>query len=175
MQKLSNYKQWQKNIAEIRFPRWKELPTLGLYVDQVVTVINDQLANLEVEPLTKSMVNNYVKKKVIQAPVKKKYAVNQLVDLLIINFFKVSFTIDDIRQGIAQVTINAYPQRAYDYFVEVLEAKLGAKTLPENLDFDDDDRKLMETAIDAVLAHLEADHLLAGMRKDEQPVEVEKG
>lgn len=175
MHKLSNFQQWQKNIATISFPRWKELPTLGLYVDQVVTVVNEQLANLEVEPLTKSMVNNYVKKKVIQAPVKKKYAVNQLVDLLVISFFKTSFAIDDIRKAIAQVTINAYPQRAYDSFVEILEARLKDQPVPEELEFDSADKQLMESAIEAVLAHLKADHLLAGMQADEQPATVEKG
>lgn len=88
-----SYQDWTGKLAQTRFPRWKELPTLGLYIDQVVTIVNDQLLAIGVEPLTKSMVNNYVKKKVIQAPVKKKYAVNQLVDLLLIGLFKTSFSL----------------------------------------------------------------------------------
>ncbi len=36
MDKLEEYQRWQNNLARVRFPRWKELPTLGLYVDQVV-------------------------------------------------------------------------------------------------------------------------------------------
>ena len=63
-----------------------------------------ECGQLYTEPLTKSMINNYVKKKTIQAPIKKKYAVNQIVDLLLIGFFKNTFTINDIRQGIFQVT-----------------------------------------------------------------------
>ena len=97
MKEITDYQHWQETVQHVHLPRWKELPTLGLYVDQVVTVVNEQLASFDVEPLTKAMVNNYVKKKVIQAPIKKKYAVNQLVDLLLIGFFKVSFNIDDIR------------------------------------------------------------------------------
>ena len=65
MDKLEEYQRWQNNLARVRFPRWKELPTLGLYVDQVVAIVNEQLNHLGIEPLTKSMVNNYVKKKVI--------------------------------------------------------------------------------------------------------------
>ena len=67
-------------------------------------MINEYLTSLGMEPLTKSMINNYVKKKTIQAPIKKKYAVNQIVDLLLIGFFKNTFTINDIRQGILQIT-----------------------------------------------------------------------
>lgn len=60
---MEEYQQWQNNLSRVRFPRWKELPTLELYVDQVVAIVNEQLSHLGVEPLTKSMVNNYVKKK----------------------------------------------------------------------------------------------------------------
>lgn len=175
MRKLNDFQHWQAEMEAVHFPKWKELPTLGLYVDQVVTVVNGYLASLEVEPLTKSMVNNYVKNKVIQAPIKKKYAVNQLVDLLLIGFLKTSFTIEEIRKGIAQITINSYPQKAYDYFVEILEARIKDKQVPADPDFDDNARALINAAIDAVLAHLKTDHLLAGMQADEQPVEVEKG
>lgn len=38
MDKLEEYQRWQNNLARVRFPRWKELPTLGLYVDQVVAI-----------------------------------------------------------------------------------------------------------------------------------------
>ena len=58
-----SYQDWTGKLAQTHFPRWKELPTLGLYIDQVVTIVNDQLLAIGVEPLTKSMVNNYVKKK----------------------------------------------------------------------------------------------------------------
>ena len=35
---------WAKELAEIRLPRWEELPSLNLYMDQVVAYINDTLA-----------------------------------------------------------------------------------------------------------------------------------
>ena len=28
MDKLEEYQRWQNNLARVRFPRWKELPTL---------------------------------------------------------------------------------------------------------------------------------------------------
>lgn len=154
-----NYQDWAGKLAQTQFPHWKELPALGLYIDQVVTIVNDQLLALGVEPLTKSMVNNYVKKKVIQAPVKKKYAVNQLVDLLLIGFFKTSFSLEEIRAGIAEVTVAAYPQKAYDQFVELLNTKLAGQALHPLADYQPS-QQLEIYAIDAVLTQLKATHLL---------------
>ena len=175
MKEITDYQHWQETVQHVHLPRWKELPTLGLYVDQVVTVVNEQLASFDVEPLTKAMVNNYVKKKVIQAPIKKKYAVNQLVDLLLIGFFKVSFNIDDIRAGIAQLTINTYPQQAYDHFATVLESILTGQPIEDDVEMDAANQELMESAIKAVLAHLKAEHIFADMRQKQAPLKVEKG
>lgn len=175
MREVTDYQHWRETVQHVHLPRWKELPTLGLYVDQVVTVVNEQLASFDVEPLTKAMVNNYVKNKVIQAPIKKKYAVNQLVDLLLIGFFKVSFNIDDIRAGIAQLTISTYPQQAYDHFATVLEAILTDQPVDDDVEIDPANQELMEAAIRAVLAHLKAEHIFADMRQKQAPLKVEKG
>ena len=166
------YMNWEDQLAQVQFPQWKELPTLGLYIDQVVTIVNDQLQGIGVEPLTKSMVNNYVKKKVIQAPVKKKYAVNQLVDLLLIGFFKNSFSIEEIRAGIAQVTVSAYPQQAYDRFATILNAKLAGKDSPVAASSQNDELEML--AIDTVLNSLKAGHMLSAMQKKQKPLKVEK-
>ena len=115
------------------------------------------------EPLTKSMINNYVKKKTLQAPIKKKYAVNQIVDLLLIGFFKNTFTINDIRQGILQITAKDYPKQAYDRFVEVLNARLRNEPIPANPNFTPSNEQLMVLGIDAVLAGLKARYLLETM------------
>ncbi|MCI1974320.1 MAG: DUF1836 domain-containing protein [Limosilactobacillus sp.] len=162
---LVEFKRWENNLSRLHFPKWEELPSLGLYVDQVAAVINEYLTSLGMEPLTKSMINNYVKKKTIQAPIKKKYAVNQIVDLLLIGFFKNTFAIDDIRQGILQITANDYPKQAYDRFVEILNARLKNETVPNNPNFNPANERLMNFGIDAVLAGLKSRHLLAVMMK----------
>ena len=156
MTNLTEFKRWENGISRMHFPKWEELPSLGLYVDQVAAVINEYLTSLGMEPLTKSMINNYVKKKTIQAPIKKKYAVNQIVDLLLIGFFKNTFTINDIRQGILQITAKDYPKQAYDRFVEALNARLRNEPIPAN-------EQLMVLGIDAVLAGLKARYLLETM------------
>lgn len=175
MVKNGQYLNWESKLAQVQLPAWKELPSLGLYIDQVVTIVNEQLKGLGVDPLTKSMVNNYVKKKVIQAPIKKKYAVNQLVDLLLIGFFKTSFSIDEIRAGIAQVTINVYPQQAYDQFVAILNARLAGKGAAEPIGGHPENDELEALAIDTVLNRLKAKHLLGEMQREQTPLPVEKG
>lgn len=160
MTNLTEFKRWENGISRMHFPKWEELPSLGLYVDQVAAVINEYLTSLGMEPLTKSMINNYVKKKTIQAPIKKKYAVNQIVDLLLIGFFKNTFTINDIRQGIFQVTTKDYPKQAYNRFVEVLNARLRNESIPTNPNFNSSNEQLMVLGIDAVLAGLKARYLL---------------
>ncbi|MBB1062695.1 DUF1836 domain-containing protein [Limosilactobacillus fastidiosus] len=168
MTNLTKFKRWENSISRMHFPKWKELPSLGLYVDQVAAVINENLASLGMEPLTKSMINNYVKKKTIQAPIKKKYAVNQIVDLLLIGFFKNTFAIDDIRRGILQITSKDYPKQAYDRFVEILNARLKNEKVPDNPNFDPANEQLMNFGIDAVLASLKARYLLKMMAKESQ-------
>ena len=162
MTNLTEFKRWENGISRMHFPKWEELPSLGLYVDQVAAVINEYLTSLGMEPLTKSMINNYVKKKTIQAPIKKKYAVNQIVDLLLIGFFKNTFTINDIRQGILQITAKDYP-KAYDRFVEALNARLRNEPIPANPNFNPSNEQLMVLGIDAVLAGLKARYLLETM------------
>ncbi|MBA2913912.1 DUF1836 domain-containing protein [Limosilactobacillus frumenti] len=170
MTQLTEFKQWENNISRVRLPKWKELPTLGLYVDQVAAVINEQLANLGMEPLTKSMINNYVKKKVIQAPVKKKYAVNQIVDLLLIGLLKHNFSIDKIRASIAQITANSYPQAAYDRFVDIMNASLSGQAIPANDELDSNKDHLMQLAVETVVASLKASHLLLALSREETTV-----
>lgn len=174
MSELADFNQWEKNIARVRLPKWKELPTMGLYVDQVAAVINEQLANLGIEPLTKSMINNYAKKKVIQAPVKKKYAVNQLVDLLLVGLLKHNFSIEKIREGIAHVTANSYPQAAYDRFVDIMNTTLSGQPVPMNSEMDPNKDRLMQLAVETVVASLKASHLLAALDQTTTVVQPKK-
>ena len=58
-------------------PRGEQLPSIDLYMDQLLVYMNEHFggyfACTGASGLTKSMVNNYVKAKIVDAPVKKKY------------------------------------------------------------------------------------------------------
>ena len=64
----------EKYIQDFHIPTWEELPDIDLYLDQVVTFIDKYLNNYiytdtesngEGKILTKTMINNYVKQKII--------------------------------------------------------------------------------------------------------------
>lgn len=70
-------------------PKWEELPDIDLYMDQVIALMNRYLDNRTKDKMiTPSMVNNYVKMKVMPAPVKKKYTREHLMYLIIICVLK---------------------------------------------------------------------------------------
>ena len=86
----------QTTIKNLHIPRWDELPNIALYLDQVVTLINNCLSPIltqcdnkkEDTILTKTMINNYVKYNLIEAHEKKKYGKNQLAKLFVICILK---------------------------------------------------------------------------------------
>lgn len=114
-----------KSILEYRFPRWNELPSIDLYIDQVINYIEDVFyayrGNENLRILTKAMINNYVKQKVISAPVNKRYKREHLAYLIVICILKQIFSMSEIRE-IINIQVNSYsPNIAYDYFCEELE------------------------------------------------------
>jgi len=80
---------------------WAMIPDLGLYMDQVVTFIGRVYAPLysgDVRRfLTPSMVNNYVKARLIPRPEGKKYSREQLALLIMIVVLKQTSSMDAIR------------------------------------------------------------------------------
>lgn len=61
--KNEHLKQKLDRLQIVRLPRWTDLPDLELYMDQVVSYINQYLNALNLDEITASMINNYVKKK----------------------------------------------------------------------------------------------------------------
>ena len=110
-------------------PRWEELPKLDLYVDQVLTLINPYCESVSVKPLTKAMINNYVKLGLIPPPVKKRYQRLHIAYLFVIVFLKEGFDISLIRQGIITETKRLGLKEAYNAFLEALAYALEA---PQN-------------------------------------------
>ena len=49
-------------ISEFRMPRYREIPDVGLYLDQTVKYMNRYLAPLGCMEITTSMVSNYVRR-----------------------------------------------------------------------------------------------------------------
>lgn len=92
----------QKNsldtLAKRSLPRWEELPDLELYMDQVLSLISRYIPSGEAKGLTASMVNNYVKQKVLPPPVNKRYGRGHIAALLMLCTLKSVMPISAIQQ-----------------------------------------------------------------------------
>ena len=71
---------WERFLDAYHLPEWEELPKIDLYLDQVIALVNNYVGFFVYDPvedklLTPSMVNNYVKLRLIPAPVRKKYVI----------------------------------------------------------------------------------------------------
>lgn len=111
----------------LKLPRYAELPALGLYLEQVTTYLNEQLAPLGDVRLTGTMVSNYVKHHLIEYPIRKLYSPDQLADLVFIAVAKNVLSLADLRVAI-RIQQNSRFNRvdAYDYFCQELEAAVQA-------------------------------------------------
>ncbi len=95
-------KRWEKFMKRFSLPSYEEIPNLGLYMDQVLTLMNQYLAPLtttdvEDTAITAATINNYVRVKVMPAPEKKKYLRIHIAYLIIICTLKQAMSISDIQ------------------------------------------------------------------------------
>ncbi len=126
MATASNQSDWKKTLLLTSLPRWDDLPDIDIYMDQLVTLVERYTATLRVETgdtkiITPSMVNNYVKLKLIPAPQKKKYCRTQLARLIVITILKQVFDIPSIKAGIEFQVSLSDSKTAYNYFCEHIE------------------------------------------------------
>lgn len=91
----------KKSLEELSrrsLPQWEELPDLELYMDQVLSLVGRYLSAGEDKGLTASMVNNYVKQKVLPPPVNKRYGRGHLAALLMLCTLKSVMPISAVQQ-----------------------------------------------------------------------------
>ena len=117
---------WQKakiaeDIRQFRLPRYQEIPDVGLYLEQTAKYIAGYLAPLQEGRITSSMISNYVKKGLIESPVKKRYSRDQIAYLFFIAVAKNVLSLDALA-GFIRIQQQTYGlQKAYDYFCEEFE------------------------------------------------------
>lgn len=81
------FEKWIQAIETYRLPDWDALPELNLYMDQVITLMENHLTiyqKSEDKVITPSMINNYVKLEVIPKPIKKRYSRIHLAYLIMV-------------------------------------------------------------------------------------------
>ena len=119
---------WGESLRDFYLPRWQELPDLDLYMDQVIQLVDQYLMPViqtEKHPLlTPAMVNNYVKKGLIPAPIKKRYQRKHLAFLIAITLLKQVITIPEVKSGILFQGKVSGIREAYDLFCDEQEKSI---------------------------------------------------
>ena len=117
-------------LAGCALPPWEELPDLELYMDQVLSLVSRYLPAGEDKGLTASMVNNYVKMRVIERPVNKKYSRVQLARLVTLCAMKQVLSLPEL-SALSEIGLARYPMpKAYNYFCVELENALRTAFSP---------------------------------------------
>ena len=108
-----------------------QIPDIHLYMDQLTTFMEEKLSgykrNASDKIITKTMINNYTKDKIMPAPVKKKYSPEQLMQLIIIFHLKPALSINDIGTLLGSVQAEEIDTRdIYAIFTEIQKTQAEA-------------------------------------------------
>ena len=112
------------SVRTFKLPLYHEIPDVGLYLEQVTKYINDCLSPLMQAEMTGSMISNYVKKGLIESPVKKQYSREQIAYLMYIAVVKSVLPMEDIRLMVSIQKKTYDSEIAYNYFCTELEEVL---------------------------------------------------
>lgn len=114
----------EKNYM-IHLPRWGELPHFELYLEQVLSLLEKWLDRSflydDKKVMTKTMINNYVKQEVINAPVNKKYDKLSVASLFVVSILKTVYSMNDISKLIHLALEVNEPDQSYDRFCDAVE------------------------------------------------------
>lgn len=161
------------SIQDFRLPRYNEIPNVGLYLEQASKFICEYLAPLGENPLTSSMISNYVKKGLISNPIKKQYSREQIAYLLFIALAKNILSLDALA-GFIQLQQHTYSlEKAYNYFCQEFENLLFFSfELKDTADSADDilsdEKRLLYTCIVAIVQKIYLEKCLKAIAEEHQ-------
>lgn len=95
-------------MAHMNHIRPSEIPDIDLYMDQVTRFMDDHLQNSRRSDkdkiLTKTMINNYAKNKLLPPPEKKRYSKEHMLVLIFIYYLKGFLPLNDIQSILKPMT-----------------------------------------------------------------------
>ena len=124
-------------IRSLDYIKIDDIPEIDLYMDQVIKFMDDHFASLKRyegdKMLTKAMINNYTKNRLLPPPEKKKYGQDHMLILIFIYYFKNVLSIKDINSILTPLTENFFEEKDRDVLLrdiynEVFEVCRGATT-----------------------------------------------
>ena len=130
-----NTKQFLSDILDefnkIDYVKPEDIPNIDLYMDQVTTFMDSQLATSKRHEddkiLTKTMINNYAKNDLLPPPEKKKYSKEHVLTLIFIYYFKSILSISDIQSILNPITDRYFGKGSSEMSLEDILKDLAKK------------------------------------------------
>lgn len=172
-----------EDIKNYHCPRWHELPDLDLYMDQVMSVLEKNLCIfISKDPqkaITPTMINNYVKQKMVRPPKNKKYDRGHIASFFLITLLKQMMSLGEISDAISRVLTTYTSEQGYDIFCDIFEKSLqavffGASTANYTEDDGSETLMIIRSVTLACSNMLYARYLLDKTRCEPENVEEEK-
>ena len=109
---------------------YEKIPEIELYMDQLTTFTEEKLKPYKRRDgdkvLTKTMINNYSKERLIPPSAKKRYSRAHIAQMLMIYHLKNTLAINDIGAFVKYLNTNDYgTERLYRAFVKMQEMEAG--------------------------------------------------
>ena len=170
--KLKTKQKIADSFRSFRLPRYEEIPNDGMYLEQTAKYICDFLNPVLGTAITTSMISNYVKKDLIDNPVKKQYNREQIAYLIFIAVAKNVMSLDGLINFIALQKRTYSLRKAYDYFCDQFENILFFTTeLQDTVNIlgedNADEKKLLFSCIVAVTQKIYLEKCLEAILQEE--------
>lgn len=168
-------KEWlEKQISDLRLDEMimiSDIPDIDLYMDQLITLFENKMShtkrNQEDKLLTKTMINNYTKDKVLMPAFKKKYTREHIILMILLYQLKSIVSIADIKDIFSLIKedevdpeklgaiYNAYMmcrEKELEHFNEAIDERLSTiHTAMQSFEMED---KNIESAL-LIMTHIQ--------------------
>lgn len=170
--KTQTKQQIAETIRTFRLPRYDEIPNVGLYLEQTTKYISEFLDPLQEGALTASMISNYVKKHLIESPVKKQYSRDQIAYLIFIALAKNVLSLDALTVFIHLQQRTYGIKKAYNYFCNEFEDLLRfsfelTDTVGSHGEDSTDEKRLLYTCIASLTQKIYLEKCLEAIAAEE--------
>ncbi len=121
---------WEVFLHEHTLPHWEDIPDFGLYMEQVIVLLTGYLDfaphnATEEQFITAATINNYVRKKLIPEPIKKKYYRVHIAYLIVICLIKYSLSIPNLHDLLQAEPAKKDFRSVYEAYVQFHQAAMN--------------------------------------------------
>ncbi|MGL4606049.1 MAG: DUF1836 domain-containing protein [Eubacteriaceae bacterium] len=104
-----------------------DIPSMDLYMDQVTTLFEQRLShekrNSSDKLLTKTMINNYTKNKLLKPAKKKKYTKDHIIQMILLYELKQVVSMEDIKKLFSTIDIDENKTNLESIYQKYLDCK----------------------------------------------------